>query len=277
MSVSIFIQTLNEEDNLPRCLQSVSFSDDIVVLDSFSSDQTEAIARTAGARFFQRHYDGRAANQNWAVENIPFKYPWIYYSDADEVVTPELRDEILQVVSDLNRKEVVYRLRYKNMFMGGWNRHSSMYPTWVPRLFRPEHIRWERGANPVPIVNGKEGQLQGHFLHYSFNKGMDAWFDKHNKYSRFEAIETMKELRNSTFRWRDLVRGNTASRRQALKKLSFRLPARPIIKFIYMYFFRGGWLDGIAGLHYCILQSVYEYMIVIKVREILIHESGQAM
>lgn len=274
MSVSIFIQTLNEEDNLPRCLESVSFSDDIVVLDSFSTDRTEEIALTAGARFFRRKYDGRAANQNWAVENILFKYPWVYYSDADEVVPPELRDEILQVVADPNREEVVFRLRYKNMFMGRWNKHSSMYPTWVPRLFRPEHIRWDRGANPVPFISGKAGQLKGHFLHYSFNKGMAAWFEKHNKYSNFEALETIKELRKGTFRWKDLVGGSAADRRQTLKKLSFRLPARPLVKFIYMYFARGGCLDGAPGLHYCLLQSVYEYMITIKVREMRLRELG---
>jgi glycosyltransferase involved in cell wall biosynthesis len=277
MTVSIFIQTLNEEVNLPVCLKSVSFSDDIVVLDSFSSDQTEEITRSAGARFYQRKYDGRAANQNWAVENIPFKYPWVYYSDADEVVTPDLRDEILRVVSDREREEVVYRLRYKNMFMGHWNKHSSMYPTWVPRLFRPECIRWDRGANPVPIITGKEGLLQGHFLHYSFNKGMAAWFEKHNKYSNFEAYETMKELQNGTLRWKDLLIGSAANRRQALKKLSFRLPARPLAKFMYMYFARGGCLDGVAGLHYCLLQSVYEYMITIKVRELTLRERGGAL
>ena len=274
MTVSVFIQTLNEEDNLPRCLEALSFSDDIVVLDSFSSDRTKEIALAAGARFFQRTYDGRAANQNWAVENIVFKHPWVYYSDADEIVTPALRDEILAVVSDKSREDVVYRLRFKNMFMGSWNKRSSMYPTWVPRLFRPEFIRWNRGANPVPIISGKEGLLREHFLHYSFNKGMAAWFDKHNKYSNYEAYETLKELDNGTLRFGDFFSDSAAVRRQALKKLSFRLPARPLAKFFYMYFLRGGFLDGRAGFHYCFLQSVYDYMISIKVKELLIRRSG---
>ena len=103
---------------------------------------------------------------------------------------------------------------------------------------------------------------------------MAAWFEKHNKYSNFEAFETMKELRNRTFRWKDIVSGNAADRRQALKKLSFRMPARPLAKFLYMYLARGGCLDGLAGLHYCLLQSVYEYMITIKVREMVLRESG---
>lgn len=268
MGVSILVQTLNEEQNLPICLRSVAFSDDIVVLDSFSTDGTEAVARGAGARFFQRQYDGRAANQNWAVEHIKFKHPWVYYTDADEVVTEELREEILRLTGVADRPEVLFRVRFKNMFMGRFLRHSSLYPTWVPRLFRPEKIRWERGANPVAIVAGPEGRLEGHFLHYSFNKGMADWFAKHNKYSSYEAVETMKELQHRTFRWGDLFAGNPAVRRQALKKLSFRLPGRPLAKFVYMYFLRLGFLDGKAGLHYCLLQSVYEYQIVIKVAEL---------
>jgi len=106
MPASVFIQTLNEEQNLPRCLRSVSWSDDIVVLDSFSSDQTLDIAKRSGARVFQRKYDGRANNQNWAVENIDFKYPWVWYVDADEVTTPELAREIQAVTSDVMRSEM---------------------------------------------------------------------------------------------------------------------------------------------------------------------------
>jgi len=272
MSVSIFIQTLNEEENLPLCLASLKFSDDIVVLDSLSTDRTESIARAARARFFQRKYEGRAANQNWAVQNIPFKYPWVYYSDADEVVTDELRDEIQRVTREAGRPEALFRVRFKNMFMGRFLRWSSLYPTWVPRLFRPDRIRWERGANPVAIVDGPEGRLEEHFLHFSFRKGMTDWFAKHNKYSSYEAVETIKELENRTFRWGDLTARGPATRRQALKKLSFRLPGRPLAKFLYMYFAHLGFLDGAPGFHYCLLQAIYEYQIVLKVKEALSRE-----
>jgi glycosyltransferase involved in cell wall biosynthesis len=265
--VSIFIQTLNEEQNLPRCLEHLRFSDDIVVLDSISSDGTEQIARKAGARFYQRPYDGRASNQNWAVQNIPFKYPWVYQSDADEVMPADLREEILSVTWDGNRPEVMFQVRFKLIFMGRFLRRSSLYPTWVPRLYRPDRIRWERTANPVVVVNGPQGSLQGHFLHYNFCRGMTEWFDKHNKYSSREAMENVKELSQSGFRWPDLWATNPVTRRQALKKLSFRVPARPLIKFLYMYGARLGFLDGMPGLHYCLLQSFYEYQIVLKIKE----------
>ncbi len=268
MSVSIFIQTLNEEINLPICLKHLSFSDDIVVLDSFSSDRTEEIARDAGARFYQREYDGRAANQNWAMQNIQFRHPWVYHSDADEIVPNDLRDEILSVTANSNRPESLFRMRFKHMFMGRWLRYSGMYPTWVPRLFRPDRIRWERRSNPIAIVDGPEGRLHHHFLHYSFHKGMTDWFDKHNKYSSYEASETIQELTNPTFLWRDLLSKQPAVRRFALKKLSFRTSARPLAKFVFMYLLRMGFLDGSPGFHFCLLQSFYEYQIILKVREI---------
>ncbi len=272
--ISVFIQTLNEEENLPRCLESLQWSDDIVVLDSFSSDRTEEIARAAGARFYQREYDGRANNQNWAVENIEFRYPWVYYSDADEIVPPELVEEMQEVVSDLGRTEVCYRLRFKNMLFGKWIRHSSIYPTWVPRLWRPDKIRWKRGANPVAIVDGPEGRLENHFIHYSFNKGFEPWFEKHNKYSQYEAQETLKELTEGKIDLRGIFSNSPSRRRIALKHLSFRLPYRPFFKFIFMYILRGGLLDGKAGLVYCLLQAIYETMIVAKLYEIRRKEKG---
>lgn len=277
MNISVFIQTLNEEENLPRCLDSLSWSDDIVVLDSLSSDSTEKIAKSHGCRFYQRPYDGRANNQNWAVENIEFKYPWVYYSDADEIVPYELRDEILKVTSEKNRPEVAYRLRFKNMFMDRWIKRSSMYPSWIPRLFKPDKIRWEREANPVAIIDGPVGFLQNHFEHYSFNKGFYAWFEKHNKYSNYEAQETLKSLRNGDFKSSEIFSSDPAIRRAALKRLSFRMPGRPFAKFMYMYLLRAGFLDGRAGLTYCTLQAIYEYMICCKVRELRRKEKGLAV
>ncbi len=274
MRISIFIQTLNEEVNLPRCLESVSWSDDIVVLDSISSDGTEKIARSFGCRFYQRPYDGRANNQNWAVENIEFRYPWVYYSDADEIVSSELRDEILKVTSEKDHPEVAFRVRFKNMFMNRWIKHSSMYPSWIARLFKSNKIRWEREANPVAIIDGPVGFLQSHFYHYSFNKGFYAWFEKHNKYSNYEAEETLKSLRNGDFKPSEVFSSGPIIQRRALKQLSFRIPGRPFAKFVYMYLLRAGFLDGRAGLTYCILQAIYEYMICCKVKELRRREKG---
>ena len=266
--VSILVLTLNEEKNLAACLSAVSWSNDIVVLDSYSTDSTLDIAKAFGARVFQRKLDDWASHQNWANENISFKYAWVYYTDADEIVTPELRDEILRVTSAEITNKVAYRLRYKNYFFGKWIRHCGIYPVWVMRLFKPAKVRWQRLVNPVPVIDGEIGTLQAHFHHFSFNNGLNAWFAKHNEYSYQEAIESIKNLRNGKIDWAGLLSLESARSRRALKELSFRLPFRPALRFLYMYVIRAGFLDGVAGFHYCVLLTYYEYMIVLKIEEI---------
>lgn len=274
MPVSVFIQTLNEEDNLPRCLESVSWSDDIVVLDSFSTDRTEEIVRSAGARFYQREYDGRANNQNWAVEHIEFKYPWVWYVDADEVTPPELAHEIIQVASDTLRHEVAYLVRRKNIFMGKWLKHGNVYNCWFARLWKPNKISWKRAANPVAIIDGTTGYLKCDFIHYTLSKGFAAWFEKHNKISTYEAEEMIKESQHGRIDWSGLISRDPVRRRNALKRLSFRMPCRPLLVFIYMYLLRAGFLDGRPGLTYCTLRAHLEYEICCKVKELRQQEKG---
>jgi glycosyltransferase involved in cell wall biosynthesis len=165
MNISVLILTLNEQDNLPACLESLQWCDDIVVFDSFSTDRTVEIATAAHVRVIQRRFDNWAAHQNWAVQNIQFVHPWVYYSDADEIVPPALRDEMLAVAGDPNVRHVAYRMRYKNFFCNRWIRHCGIYPVWVLRLFRPDKVHWERLVNPVPIAHGSEGRLENHFHH----------------------------------------------------------------------------------------------------------------
>ena len=266
-NVSILILTLNEEMNLPGCLESVGWSDDIVVLDSISLDRTVEIGTAFGARIVQRKFDDWSSHQNWAVQNIRFKNEWVYYTDADERVTAELKDELLAIANDPERRPVAYRLRFKNFFMGKWNKRTSLYPTWVLRFFKPEKVRWERLTNPVAVVEGEEGLLVSHFEHYSFNKGLTEWFAKHNAYSSHEALELLK-TRSGGIDWVGLISGGPAIRRKALKALAFHIPFRPALVFFYLFVVRLGFLDGISGFHYCILRTIYEYMIDVKVLEL---------
>jgi hypothetical protein len=225
------------------------------------------IAKSAGARVVQRSFDDEK-NQREASLRIHFKYPWVYNPDADEITPPELHDEIIKVICDPNRTEVAYRVRFKTMFMGRWIRHSSLYPTWVVRLFRPEKIYFSRNINLQYIVDGPEGKLENHFEHHSFNKGMNAWIEKHNRYSWHEAHEAIKSLDESPVPWIDIFAISSVLRRKALKELSFRLPFRPTLRFLYMYILHLGFLDGWAGLTYCRLLSIYEYLIVLKMEEL---------
>ena len=272
--ISVLILTKNEELNLPACLEAVSWSDDLVVFDSGSTDRTLELAQQAGARIIHRTYDNEH-NQRTESLKVSFKYPWVYNPDADEITPPELRDEMLRVVADSSRREVAYRVRFKVMFMGRWLKHSSLYPTWVVRLFRPETISFERSTNLRYHIEGPEGKLQEHFLHYTFNKGLEAWVAKHAHYAHFEAEESLKFLRQGRldiaglFTWRDAVR-----RRRSLKTLSFYLPGRALLRFCYMYLWRGGFLDGAAGLSYCRLLAFYEYLITLNMKEIRRREQG---
>jgi glycosyltransferase involved in cell wall biosynthesis len=274
--VSILILTLNEESSLSACLASVAWSDDIVVFDSMSTDRTVAIARAAGARVVQRPFDDWATHQNWAAANISFRHPWVYYADADERVTPELRDELLRIAADPAAPHAAYRVRFRNRLAGRWLRHASLYPTWVLRFFRPDRVRWEREVNPVPVVRGSTGFLAEHFEHYAFSRGFTEWIAKHNRYASGEATEMLKTLRQP-WRGRDCFRRDPAARRQAFKRLAYRMPSRPLLVFVYLYVLRGGFLDGSPGLQYCRLRALYERMIDSKVWELRQQQQGRRL
>jgi glycosyltransferase involved in cell wall biosynthesis len=268
--ISILILTLNEEVNVAACIQSVTtLTDDVVVLDSFSTDQTVPIARANSATVVQRKFDNWAAHQNWAMTEIPFKYPWVFYLDADERMTPELADEIKAIASNPLEKRVAFYCGRKNYFMGRWIRHA-MPPGLIMRFFRPQKIRFERLVNPTPVISGPHGYLRHHFLHYNFSKGLAEWFTKHNRYSTFEAMEGVKARREGSFigQIRATRNADDALRRKAMKNLSFRLPLRALARFMLVYFVKNGFLDGLAGFHYSIMISMYEYWIALKMQEL---------
>ena len=274
MSVSILILTLNEEHNLPDCLESVKWSNDIVVLDSFSSDRTVKTAEEMGARVVQRKFDNWATHQNWAMQCIPFKHEWVFYLDADERMTNELKEELLVIARNTQQSFVAYYCGRRNYFLGKWIRHA-MPPGTIMRFFRPGKIRFERLVNPTPIIDGTHGYLTHYIDHYNFSKGLTEWFDKHNKYSLLEAVEGQKLLAGNAQRQSaTFLSLDSAQRRQVLKQWSFRMPFRPLLKFFYLYVVSRGFLDGRPGLIYCYLQSIYEYMIVVKMRELQRREKG---
>jgi glycosyltransferase involved in cell wall biosynthesis len=271
--ISVLVLTLNEEANLEACLQSVRWCDDVTVFDSYSTDRTVKIAKDFGARVIQRHFDNERDHRTASLR-LGFKHPWVFNPDADEISTPELIEEMRQVTADRSRPEVAYRMRGKTMFLGRWLKHSSLYPTWMCRLFQPDKVAFERSINLNYKIDGPEGQLQGHYLHYTFNKGLTAWVEKHNRYSLLEAEETLKSLSRGGVPWRDLFTLDAVRRRRALKEISFRLPFRPSLRFLYMYLLRGGFLDGWSGLTYCRLLALYEYLIEVKIKETQFRNRG---
>ena len=273
--ISILILTLNEEANLPACLDSVRWSDDVVVLDSLSTDRTAEIARDRGARVVQRPFDNWASHQNWAHANISFRHPWVFYLDADERMTPALQRELESIAANPGEARVAFYGGRRNYFMGRWIRHAYP-PSAIMRFFRPEKVRFERLVNPTPVIDGPHGYLREMFIHHNFSKGMTEWLEKHNRYATWEAEEGMKLLAGQGPR-ASLFSGDRAVRRKALKNLSFRLPCRPLIKFAYLYLVKGGICDGYPGYVYCRLQAIYEAMIVVKMIELRRRARGQSM
>jgi glycosyltransferase involved in cell wall biosynthesis len=265
--VSVLVLTLNERQNIEGCLRSASRFDELVVLDSLSTDGTQDAATAMRARVVERGFDNWAAHQNWAMQNITFRNRWVFYLDADERMTESLADEVAEIAADSAHPRVAYYCGRRNFFMGRWIRHA-MPPGMIMRFFRPERIRFERLVNPVPVIDGEHGYLKHMFDHYNFSKGLTEWFDKHNKYSYLEALEGLKLACGPAPRISQLLSRDAFSRRRALKELSFRMPMRPMAKFAWMYLLKGGFLDGRAGFDYCRLQSMYEAMIVMKMREL---------
>lgn len=272
MSVSVLILTLNEEVNLPACLASVGECDDIVVLDSFSGDKTVEIAQLGGARVIQRMFDNYATQRNAGLNEVQYKHPWVLMLDADERVTPELWREIRTAADTASHDVSIFHMRRKDYWFGRWLRRGTGYPTWSSRLIRVGRVTVQREINEQCVVDGKSGFLEEHFLHYPFNKGIAYWFERHNRYSSMEAVTLTEERRNKV-----LVRGlwsnSPVMRRKVMKQIAYRLPARPLLTFVYLYLARGGFCDGRAGLRYCILRAIYEYMIDLKIQERIWNES----
>jgi glycosyltransferase involved in cell wall biosynthesis len=273
-NISVLILTKNEQQDLPGCLESVAWSDDIHVYDSMSTDATVAIARQFGAQVTQRPFDNWAAHQNWGLQNIGFKHPWVFYIDSDERMTPELVLAVAGAVQDPAGK-AAFRLQRRDFFLGRWLKHVQSTSSYI-RLFRPEKIRYERLVNPVTMVDGPVGELSGFLDHFPFSKGVGHWVERHNSYSRFEAQQIIANRKNQTqfSVVRAFVARDCHERRFHQKELFYRLPCRPLLKFLLLYFGKLGFLDGRAGLQYALLQSVYEYFIVLKTRELLETDAG---
>lgn len=268
MSFSILILTLNEEINLAECLESVSWCDDVVVLDAHSRDNTVEIARRFGARVVQRPFDDFASQRNYALESVPFKHHWVFHLDADERFTRTLLNECTAAVKQ--DRHSGYFVPSKTMLMGRWLRWAATYPVYQVRLLKVAELRFvqhghgqQEGTAPRGI-----GRLEEPYLHFSFSKGFQDWFAKHNRYSTDEAEAAALNARATWSGLRKCLSTDTVQRRRALKQLSWCLPCRPAWRFLYMYLFRGGFLDGEPGYIYCRLVAMYEAMTILKVKEI---------
>lgn len=271
--ISALILTYNEENILTQCLEALDFVDEVVVFDSYSNDKTLDIAKRFDARIVQRKFDNYATQRNAALGSISTDTDWVLMVDADEIVTPELKTEILKITEKTDSPITMFRVRRKDIFQDKWIKQSSGYPTWFPRLFKNNCVVVEREINEEYVTTGQEGRLKEHLMHYPFNKGLTWWFDKHNRYSEMEANKMIEEIKEK-LEIKHLFFGNTVLRRKALKRLSYRLPFRPQIVFLSFYVLKGGFLNGREGYSFCKLRKIYETMIELKYRELKINRKS---
>jgi len=264
---SIYILTYNEEIDIAACIESALLSDDVVVVDSLSSDRTIEIAQRYPVKIVQHAFESHGRQRTWMLKEVPAKHEWVYILEADERMTPELYAECVEATKTADK--VGYYVAERVIFMNRWIRHSTQYPRYQLRLLRVGKVWYsDYGHTEREECDGPTGFIKETYPHYTCSKGLSRWVEKHNRYSTDEAAETMRQMSAGKINWRDLFLGKSeVERRHALKDLSLRLPFRPVIRFVYMYFILGGWLDGSPGLAWCTLQTFYEYLIILKVWE----------
>ena len=266
---SVVILAYNEEVNIKECIESVKHSDDIVILDSCSTDSTVNIAKSYGVRVYNRTFDNYASQRNYALNEIDYKNKWILMLDADERLTEDFEQELLLKLNRVNEKVALLRFRRKDFFLNKWIKRSSGYPTWFGRVIKKGAVKVEREINEEYVTEGDIEYLKEHILHYPFNKGLDHWLEKHNKYSSMEAEYLTSRLFEENINYKNLLSTDPVVKRRILKQIFYRLPLRSLLVFLYLYVFRLGVLDGYPGYLFCRLRSLYEYMITIKIKEIL--------
>ena len=184
--VSVLVPTMDEELNLPECLDSIAWADEVFVVDSFSQDRTVEIARARGAHAVQHPFETYARQKNWALDTVPLRHEWVLILDADERVTPELRAEIKSLLAGGPACAGFYVNR-RLIFLGRWIRHAGWYPSWNLRLFQHRLGRYEdRPVHEHVVLEGRVGYLRHDLLHLD-RRPLEAFIARHNRYSTLEA------------------------------------------------------------------------------------------
>ena len=278
LTVSVIVPVRNEARNLSRCLESLAGFGEVYVIDSQSTDDTVSIAQSRGAKVVQFHYEGGwPKKRQWAMDTLPLAYDWILLLDADEVLTPELVEEIRRALQDSGVNG--YSIRLQMHFLGRVLRHCDA-SFWKLSLFRKGRGRFEcrlkdQDASMADIeihehvvVDGPTAELRNALVHHNVDS-LSRYILKHNEYSNWEARVLLRPEGDSEEVSADLF-GTQAQRRRWLKRNLYRLPGSPVLLFLYRYFFRLGFLDGVPGLIYCTFQAVQMFHSKAKIYELQI-------
>ena len=263
LPVTVIIPVRNEAHNLPRCLRALGDMGEVIVVDSQSTDSTVEIARNFGAQVVQFHYQGGwPKKRQWAMDTVPLAHDWILLLDADEVLTPELTEEIRRAIQspDTNGYYIALRIH----FLGRVLRHGDAR-FWKLSLFRRGKGKYEcrlkdQDASMADMevhehvfVEGKTVRLRNPLIHHNV-ESLSRYIQKHDEYSNWEARVLSQKGGESAIS--ASLFGTQAQRRRWLKDKLFAVPGSPVLLFVYRYLFRLGFLDGVPGLIYCGFQAV---------------------
>jgi len=276
LPVTVIIPVRNEAHNLPRCMEALKEVGEVYVIDSGSTDDTEAIARSYGAKVVQFHYRGGwPKKRQWAMDTLSLAYDWILLLDADEVLTPELFDEIRAAIQDRNIDG--YYIALEIHFLGRRLRHSGA-SFWKLSLFRKGLGHYEcrleaqdknmadMEVHEHVVVQGTARKLSHRLVHHNI-ESLFRYIQKHNEYSNWEA-RVWLDGRHSGDEIQPSLWGTQAQRRRWLRRRFLMVPGSPVCFFLYKYVFHLGFLDGVPGLIYCVFQGIQFFHIKAKIYEL---------
>jgi glycosyltransferase involved in cell wall biosynthesis len=243
LSLSVVLITHNAAAQIPECLASVAFADEVVVVDSGSSDGTAALATRYGARVVEKEWLGFGRQKQFAVEQAA--HEWVLCLDADERVSPELAASMVRALQA--PAAPVYRMARCNRFLGRWLRHGEGYPDWSPRLFDRRHARWsDDGVHEKVLYAVSPGTLEGDLLHES-GEDLGRYLEKQNRYTALAAQELHRR-----------------GQRAGLAELTLS----PLLRFFKFYVLRLGFLDGLPGLVHISIGCMNSFMKYAKLIEL---------
>jgi glycosyltransferase involved in cell wall biosynthesis len=262
IGLSVVILSYNESIHIKRAVENViDWCDEVVVLDSNSTDDTAAIAEATGAKVFYRNFDNYMAQRNHAIHELPLQNEWMIFLDADEYISEALKNEIAQLLLG-DPAHDGYMMKRRFIFKDRWIRFGGYYPIWILRLFKRSKGNVDREINEHVTVSGTVGNLKNDFSDHNL-KSLADWIEKHNRYSNYEAQQFLNHHDRKHTGEKDQMAkltGNSAERKRWIRQNIWNeMPpfVRPFVYFTWRYFFRFGFLDGKAGFIYHYLHGFW--------------------
>lgn len=243
--ISVLLPTYNCADIIRPTLKSIKWADEILVVDSYSTDETLDICREYGARIIQHEYINSAKQKNWAVPQCA--HEWVFQIDSDEILESSAHEEILNAIGNAPPAVEAFRIARKNHVLGRWMRYGGIYPDWEMRLFRRAKGRWfDREVHSNVRVSGHVGTLKSHLFHFGM-PNISKQLSNLDRYTRYEADEYRKQ--GKSFQLLQLI-------------------LRPWLVFGYRYLWKQGFRDGMRGFIVCAYLAIYSFLSLAKLWEI---------